>query len=300
MILLVGGTSETAPLAAALVAAGHAVLVSQATETELELPAGLVEVRRGRLDRRGFRRLFEERGIEAVVDASHPFARLLRRELLWACASAELPRVRFERPSVPVEHEVEWADSHEEAARAAVAHGAPILLTTGSRFLSPYRIEASARGIALHARILPGAESLQACRAAGFPLEDVAFARGPFDVAATRGLLERWRIGVLVAKDGGAASGLAERLEAARSLGVQVVLVRRPPEEPDAVSSPAEVVARLAGFEANGARVLLASFRALRPREACARVCSEYETRPRSHHPGHLVVCRHLARGSRS
>jgi len=250
VILLVGGTSETASLAAALVAAGYAVLVSQATEVDLDLPEGGVQVRRGRLDRHGFRRLFQERGIEAVVDASHPFARLLRRELLWACASAEVPRVRFERPSVPVDHEVEWVDTHQDAARAAVAHGTPILLTTGSRFLSPYRIEASVRGIPLRARILPGEESRQACRASGFPLEHVEFARGPFDVAATCRLLERWRIGVLVAKDGGAASGLAERLEAARSLGVRVVLVRRPPEERNAVSSPAEVVARLASLGA--------------------------------------------------
>ncbi len=43
--------------------------------------------------------------------------------------------------------------------------------------------------------------------------------------------MEQFRVRVLVTKDGGKAGGTAEKLEAARRLGVTVVMIRRPPEE---------------------------------------------------------------------
>lgn len=246
LILLVGGTSETGPLAKVLLAEGHAVLVSQATEVELELPSDpRLAVRRGRLDSDGFRELIKDRAITHVVDASHPFAVDLHGELARVCTDLGIPRIRYERPALEEPSGIEAAPDHRSAAAAAAAYARPILLTTGSRNLAPYLEVARIAGLPLFARVLPGDESERACRVAGFPRDRIEFARGPFSVEQTRGLLRRWDIGVLVAKDGGIASGLAERLEAARSEGVGVVLVRRPEQEPGSVGSFAEVLNRL-------------------------------------------------------
>jgi precorrin-6A/cobalt-precorrin-6A reductase len=248
----VGGTSETGPLAERILSSGHEVLVSQATEAELDLPEDArLALRRGRLDCDGFRRLLEEFGISRVVDASHPFAVELHRELESACVLRGVPRIRFERPVLSKrEGAVQEVPDHQAAAHAAVGHGKPVLLTTGSRNLGAYVDAARAASVPLFARVLPGCESEEACRRAGLPPGRIEFARGPFSVAQTRCLLRRWGIGVLVAKDGGLASGLAERLEAARREAVPVVLVRRPGPEPGAVGSIAEVLERIADPDA--------------------------------------------------
>jgi precorrin-6A/cobalt-precorrin-6A reductase len=246
MILLVGGTSETAPISSELLRAGHRVLVSLATEAELELPddPGL-SVRRGRLDKAGFRGMIALHPIACVVDASHPFAGILRRELEEVCSELEIRRIRFERPELDPGPGIELVRSHEAAAASAVSHGRPVLLTTGSRYLGPYVDQARRARVALYARVLPGEESERACRRAGLPEANVEFARGPFSVAQTGDLLRRWGIGVLVAKNGGTASGLSERLDAARLEGVSVVLVCRPDPEPGAVTQVEDLVRRI-------------------------------------------------------
>lgn len=251
MILLVGGTSETAPLAAAMLEAGWPVLASMATEATLALPEHpRLERRRGRLDRDGFSELIAARGISRVVDATHPFAVEARGVLREVCEAAGVPRIRFERGTESVNMDgVDAVDGHDEAASASVAAGRPILLTTGSRNLALYVRAAAGAGVPLFARVLPADESRAAVASSGIAAGNVEYARGPFSVEETRALLRRWGIGVLVAKDAGSASGVAERLEAARAEGVRVVLVRRPPEEPGAASTPAGVLARLASLD---------------------------------------------------
>jgi len=238
MIFLIGGTSETAPIAAALLELGEAVTVSLATVTELSLPEHpRLAVRRGRLDREGFQKLFVSCGITLVVDASHPYAEELHCEVVAACAAAGVARVRYRRPGTPLPEGTLLAPDHETAAQLAASLGRPILLTTGSRHLAPYVAAARDAGIALYARLLPGEESRSVCLACGLPGKRVEFARGPFSVQATRELLQRWKIGVLVAKDGGAVSGLSERLEAARLENARVVVVTRPPDPGDAAET---------------------------------------------------------------
>jgi len=207
-----------------------------------------LRVRRGRLDREGFRSLFAEQGIRAVVDASHPFAKELRQELSIACLAAGIPRLRYERPSAPLPSWAFATDSHREAAVLAASFGKPILLTTGSRNLAPYAEAACQAGVPLHARILPTEESRRDSAAMGLDPRCIEFARGPFTVEETAALLARWKIGVLVAKDGGLASGLAERLEAVRRAGIEMVVVRRPEPEPGSFRSIATLLEELQGM----------------------------------------------------
>ncbi len=75
MILLIGGTSETAPLAEALAAAGFKVLVSTATEVPLNVgDHPNIFSRSGKLDGPDMAQLAKKRGVQAIVDASHPYA----------------------------------------------------------------------------------------------------------------------------------------------------------------------------------------------------------------------------------
>lgn len=229
MILLFGGTSETAPLAEGLAAAGHRVLVSTATDVALDVGAHpAIERRTGALDASATVRLIRERGIRAVVDAAHPYAVLVHEMAQRAAHEAGVPILRFERPSGLAENTgVVLATSHESAARQAASFGRPILLTTGSRHLEPYVSAARAAGVALIARVLP--ESLETCRAAGIAEDCIVTGRGPFSIEENRRLIRECSIGVLVTKDSGTAGGTPEKIEAARLENCVAIAVVRPP-----------------------------------------------------------------------
>jgi precorrin-6A/cobalt-precorrin-6A reductase len=235
VILLLGGTSETAPIAAALVEAGWRVLVSVATEVPLEIGDHPLLTRRvGRLDAIGMAEVVREQGITALVDATHPYAAQARATARQVAEAAGLPYLTFVRPALVVDDA--WvlpAADHAEAARLACARRGPVLLTTGSRNLEPYVRAARAAGVPLFARVLPGPESVAACRAAGLAEAGVLTGRGPFSVEQNLAVLRQFGIGVLVTKNSGIAGGLPEKLEAARQAGCQVVIVRRP-DQPSA------------------------------------------------------------------
>ncbi|MGD0094314.1 MAG: precorrin-6A reductase [Planctomycetota bacterium] len=230
-ILLLGGTSETAPLATALAEAGYLVLVSTATDIPLDTGQhARIRKRTGGLDAESLAALAQAEGIRAIVDAAHPYATAAHLAAGAAAGKLRIPCLTYVRPSgLPADACVPSAATHEEAARLACEAGGPILLTTGSRNIAPYANAARSRGSAIFVRVLPVAESRAACRAAGVPEENIIAGRGPFSLADNRALIRKLGIKTLVTKDSGAAGGLAEKLEAARLENCRVIIVRRPP-----------------------------------------------------------------------
>ncbi len=239
LILLLGGTSDSAPLAERLAQQGYQILVSTATEAELNVgqhPA--IQRRSGILDKAGMIALIQENSIQAIVDATHPYAAIVRATANEIAQELALPYFSFVRPTSVSTSEkgIHFAPDHQAAAQLAITYQRPILLTIGVKNLAPYYV-ASASGvqIPLIARVLPSDASNQACRAVGLPDENIILARGPFSVSQNCELIRRFKIGVLVTKDGGAAGGVPEKLEAAQITGCKVVLVQRPilPQQAD-------------------------------------------------------------------
>lgn len=231
MILLFGGTSETAPVATALAEAGHRVLVSTATENDLDVGGHPNITRRtGRLNASEMAKLIKEKSIKAVVDASHPFAEELHKMVDAVTAKMKIPCVTFARPRSEYSYEhLTFVTNHEESARIAFSRGsAAVLLTSGSRNIAPYVKQSRKSGIPLIARVLPGAESTQACRSAGLSNNEIITGRGPFSVEENRAVIRRFKAGTLVTKDSGVAGGVPEKVEAARMEKCRVVIVERP------------------------------------------------------------------------
>ena len=250
MILLLGGTTETAPLAGLLAQAGYQVLVSTATEIAMELPAHEnVSRRSGLLDFDRMLSLVRSREIRAVVDATHPYAAEVTRTAQRVCREAALPYLCLVRPpSARDESFVHFARDHEEAAKLACGFGKPVLLTVGTRNLEAYVGEARNAGCALFARVLADERSLEACRAVGIAADHVIAGRGPFSTEENRAELRARGIGVLVTKDSGVAGGVPAKIEAARKERCRVVVVRRPQIYPaDACRTVEELVDRCLG-----------------------------------------------------
>ncbi len=229
-VLLLGGTSETAPLAHAISGAGFAVLISTSSEIPLDVGATAhLRRRTGRLDEAGLLALLRAEAVAIVVDATHPYAVVATHTARAAAAIARVPYVRFERP--PALNEVEGiarAPNHDTAAVMAFGHGCAVLLTIGSRHLEPYVRAARAHRLSLWARVLDHPESWDACLRVGLCAEEVIRGRGPFSVQQNRETICRLGVGVLVTKDGGDAGGARAKVLAAKEERCRVVVVERP------------------------------------------------------------------------
>lgn len=226
MILLLGGTSETVAIAEALVAKGHAVLVSTATAMPLrgQLSDG-VRTRSGLLDEQGIENLIRNEKINAVVDATHPYAEAVSRNAYKACQVTGVRYLAYERPCARVESAHRVPD-HQSAAKQAFSFGKPVFLTIGVRNLAPYIAEARRLGIALKARVLNHPDSVTACHDAGLSEREILCADGPFTVEENMRHMKGF--GVLVTKDSGEAGGVDSKVEAARQSGCEVVVIERP------------------------------------------------------------------------
>ena len=227
MILLLGGTSETAIVAQALAGAGSRVLVSTATDVPLEIGSHPgIQRRQGRLDKAAMVTLISREQITTLVDVTHPYATEVRATAEQAAHETGIPYFTFVRPAGGAEgQDVISVPDHATAAQRACEFKKPILLTIGSRHVADYARVAGK--IPLIARVLPHPESLAACRVAGIPENHIITGRGPFTVEENRELIRRFNIGVLVTKDSGDAGGVAAKLEAARLESCHFIVVGR-------------------------------------------------------------------------
>lgn len=102
-----------------------------------------------------------------------------------------------------------------------------MLFTLGYRHLTRFsHLRPSAK---LFARILPSAEAIASAEAAGFGASELIALRPPVSLALEKALWQQWNISVVVAKASGTPGGEAVKRQAARSLGVKLILIQRPP-----------------------------------------------------------------------
>jgi precorrin-6A/cobalt-precorrin-6A reductase len=248
VILLLGGTGETAPVADALAKAGYRVLVSTATAIPLCLGSHpRIAHRWGRLDESEMTELVQERHIRAIVDVTHPYASQVRKTAARVAEQSAIPYLTYLRPrTVDRAEGIRLVADHAEAARVACEAGKPVLLTIGSTRIGPYAAAARRSGIPLVVRVLDEAAAVAACREVGIPEECIITGRGPFGTEETRALIRRFGIGVLVTKDSGDVGGVRQKLAAARLEDCAVVVVERPtPAAMGACSSLEELLGRV-------------------------------------------------------
>ena len=228
-VLLFAGTAEGREEAERLLSGGHDVTACVTTEYGAALlPPGARRLV-GALDEEGMAALMARLSPDAVVDATHPYARQASENIRRAAERAGLPVRRVVRAEEAgawrrAVLEVEDAAAAAEALRGTEGN---VLLTTGSHALSAYSALDSGR---LYARVLPTHEALDACAAAGLAPSHVVAMHGPFSRALNGALYDQYGIRHLVTKDGGARGGLGDKVVPALERGVRVILIRRPEE----------------------------------------------------------------------
>jgi precorrin-6A/cobalt-precorrin-6A reductase len=228
-ILILGGTAEARLLAARLEGDGrYSPLTSLAGVTAK--PARIAgEVRTGGFGGvEGLRDFIRREIIALMVDATHPFASQISAHAAQAGAQARVRVLRIERPPWEQQAGDDWVKVADiEQAAQAIPEGARVLVTIGRQEVAPFfareDIHVIARMIDPPQVHVPGHAQ-------------ILLAHPPFTREQERVLLEEKHITVLVTKNSGGDATFA-KIEAARELGLPVIMVARP-EKPTLTTAP--------------------------------------------------------------
>jgi precorrin-6A/cobalt-precorrin-6A reductase len=235
--LLLGGTAEARALAARIPA--HVDLISSLAGRVPypTLPAGTVRVGGfGGAD--GLRQWLCDEHIDAVVDATHPFAATITRHAAQVCRQLGLPHVVLVRPAWdPGKAILVTSDAH--AAEVVAQQGySRVFLTTGRSSVAAF-VDGQAWFL-IRTVTAPEPDTLPR-------RHQLVLSRGPYHYDDEHALLHEHRIDALVTKNSGGEMTRA-KVDAAAALDIPVVMVARPPL-PDAVTTVGTVDEAIAWVE---------------------------------------------------
>ena len=243
-IVIFAGTTEGRRLSEILADAGIAHTVCVATEygeivmrdqTDAEAARAkghsLVSLHRGRMDRKQMEEFLCNDGYEIVVDATHPYARVVTENIRDAVKTQSSIYLRLEREiSQTPEAEdpavsIRYFESNADCAKVLENTEGNILLTTGSKELPTYCASGRLHD-RLYVRILPGRESLELCMEQGIKGRQILALQGPFSTEMNAAILKQYDIRHMVTKNSGRTGGYREKLEAAKMLGIPVYVIQ--------------------------------------------------------------------------
>ena len=238
-ILLLGGTGEARALAARLHPQAAIVSSLAGRVPDPALPVGPVRVGGfGGAD--GLRDWLADNGIDAVIDATHPFAATITANAAAACAALGLPHLVLARPAWEPAGVTLVGSDRQAAEHVADQHYSRVFLTTGRSGTAAFRDSAS--WFLIRAVTAPDPDTLPANH-------ELLLSRGPYDYAGEHALLRAHRIDVLVTKNSGGAM-TRPKIDAAAALGIPVVMIDRPalPAGVHTVGTVEEALAWLRGL----------------------------------------------------
>jgi precorrin-6A/cobalt-precorrin-6A reductase len=166
----------------------------------------------------GMRRWLVESKVDAVVDATHPYAATITANAAVVCGELGLPHLVLARPAWPRGDAIGVGSDAEAAKTVAAERYSRVFLTTGRSGTAAFAdVDA---WFLIRAVTAPDPDTLPRHH-------ELVLSRGPYHYDDELALLREHRIDALVTKNSGGQM-TRPKLEAAAALGVAVVMVDRP------------------------------------------------------------------------
>lgn len=220
-VLLLGGTTEAGALALALASAGLDAVYSYAGRTGAPVGQPIPTRTGGFGGAEGLAVYLRHEGFTHIIDATHPFAAQISANAVEAASEARIPLIAFERTPWTRTTGDRWTHVPDTASAVAALPEAPatVFLAIGRQGLTPFAARPQHNYLLRLVDPPDGPLSL--------PNATALIARGPFTTEGDRALLETRKVEIIVAKNAG-GEGARAKLDAARALGLPVILIDRP------------------------------------------------------------------------
>lgn len=227
-VILFGGTTEGRLIAEFLSDHDIPACVCVATEyasTLLHLKP-CVRVLTGRLDESAIEQLIRDEKAALVVDATHPYADIVTKNVKAACDADGCEFLRVKR--APVNREgLLYFDSLEDSVRWLAQTTGIIFSSIGTKGARELSELADFKNRVI-LRILPYAKGISDMAELGYPMKNLYCMQGPFSRQFNEAQFRETGASILLTKESGAAGGFAEKVDAALALGMKVAVIRRP------------------------------------------------------------------------
>ena len=239
-----GGTTEASALARLIAAEGLQATFSYAGRVANPKAQPIPTREGGFGGPDGLARYIRDHNISHVIDATHPFAAQMSWNASHACHETGVHLLALTRPAwQPVAGDTWQVVPDMEGAVAALSGPAQrVMLALGRLHMNDFAAQPQ------HHFVLRLVDAPDAPPT--LPNHSVVVARGPFDLAGDTALFQEHRVDIIVCKNAG-GTGAAAKIEAARALGLPVIMIDRPklPERAE-VATPQAVLEWVAAHPA--------------------------------------------------
>lgn len=187
----------------------------------------------GAMTSKDIRKFCEENAVRCIIDAAHPFAENLHREIFLASkreGKDDIPVIRLQRSSAKKHEGVIYCDGYDDAIRKLKDADLECLLAlSGANTIS--KLKSYWQNHKTIFRILNREESISIAERESLPKENIIFYNDDFKLPTKESEMNVFRsIGcdAIITKDSGKSGGIEEKVEAALSLGMKVFVVNAP------------------------------------------------------------------------
>jgi precorrin-6A/cobalt-precorrin-6A reductase len=221
-VLILGGTTEARLLGERLARRGGLdVTLSLAGRTMSPVPHA-VPIRIGGFGGAGgLADYIVKEHVEALIDATHPYATMISANASAAAQQTGVPFVVLRRAPWKAVAGDRWieVDDTRAAVQALGETSRRVFVTLGRNDLAPFA------GAPQHFYLVRSVDPVDP----PLPLPRVSYVteRGPFSEAQDRALMSEKKIDIVIAKNSGGSAAYG-KIAAARTLGVEVIILRRP------------------------------------------------------------------------
>jgi len=187
----------------------------------------------GRMGREKMLSFIVDNKAEIVIDATHPYASDVTKNIYEVCTAVSVRYLRVTRDNENNTY-AENAHFYTNAEECALGMGSTegnILLTTGSKEIAAYMKYENLKD-RIYVRVLPSIESLGLCRESGVDERHIIAMYGPHSLEMNMAVIKQYDIKHVITKQSGAIGGYDEKCVAAINSGAGLHIITRPEDIP--------------------------------------------------------------------
>ncbi len=245
-LIIFGGTTEGRELAELCaencIEADISVATNQGAEVLPDSP--FLSIHTGRLSGSEMTELFRDKDYTLVIDATHPYAAEVTKNIRSACESTGTKYIRLLRDKAEIVGL--RAGSVKEAVEILNRSDKIILSTLGSKELPELRAINNYHG-RVWIRALPREKTAEYCGSLGFDANKLILEKGPFSVEKNSQHINRSGAEILLTKESGAAGGYPEKASAAEICGIEMLTITRPEDSGKSFSEVLSLIEKVTG-----------------------------------------------------